>query len=429
MTEQDLTRHQAKFTHPSHSSVSSEGHLNWFRQLDDLLTATTALWQVTAFDCDRLPWEAQFPALAAKVWSIADDELDDIDAKQTVLVSTLAEAIGADFPALIQALPLLVRRLPEIADDQRAQPLLSAADEPHFSAHIKGRKWQQISLFTGALSPKPLPFLEWCAGKGHLGRLIAKVRNTDVLSLEWQADLCEQGRVFANKWQLKQTFVCDNAFAPQVMPFKPKQHAVALHACGDLHVRLLRQAAQAGTEAISISPCCYHLIQASHYLPLSAVGQKSCLCLRRHDLQLPLQLSVIANAKQQALRHQEIAWRLAFDSLQRDIRGIDCYLPLPAIKQSQLTGQFADFCRWAAECKSLPLPATIDYGHYLALGLQRQRLTRRIDLVAHLFRLALEQWLLLDRVRFLEEQGYRVSLSEFCPIEITPRNALIRAEK
>jgi cysteine sulfinate desulfinase/cysteine desulfurase-like protein len=67
--------------------------------------------------------------------------------------------------------------------------------------------------------------------------------------------------------------------------------------------------------------------------------------------------------------------------------------------------------------------------HYLHRGIERQRLTKRIDLVAHLFRRALEHWLLLDRVCFLQEQGYQVTLTEFCANSVTPRNALIQAIK
>jgi hypothetical protein len=146
-------------------------------------------------------------------------------------------------------------------------------------------------------------------------------------------------------------------------------------------------------------------------------------------LQLPLQQSVIANPKQQALRHQEIAWRLGFDALQRSSRGIDAYLPLPAIKQSQLSGEFTEFCHWAAAQKAVTLDADCDFDVWLEIGKQRQRLTRRIDLAAHLFRRALELWLILDRCCFLQESGYRVTLREFCANSVTPRNALILAQK
>ena len=157
--------------------------------------------------------------------------------------------------------------------------------------------------------------------------------------------------------------------------------------------------------------------------------KKSAIKLSRHDLQLPLHQRVIASPKQQALRHQEIASRLGFDALQRQCRQIDEYLHLPSLKQSQLSGSFSHFCLWAAETKALKLTQNCDFDAWLEVGHKRQQLTRRIDLVAHLFRAVLEQWLILDRVCFLQEQGYGVRVGEFCTNSVTPRNALILAQK
>ena len=431
-----------------------------FSKLNQLLEKSAALWQVRAFEVNALPWAQDFPQLAEAVWALADDELDGLDAEQSLLVKTLSPALNRDLRALGQDwdLSLLTAAIADITItdttkvDKAQDSGLSFDDEAHFSAHIKGRKWQQITAFVQHLPQLNLPVLEWCAGKGHLGRLIAKARGADVLSLEWQAPLCEAGQAFADKWQLSQTFICADAFAigaehraiatvetpvehPSAAnplttnPLTAQQQAVALHACGDLHVRLLTLAAEAGTQALAISPCCYHLIQASHYQPLSILAQQSSLKLSRHDLQLPLQQSVIANPKQQALRHQEIAWRLGFDALQRECRQIDEYLPLPSLKQSQLSGSFTDFCLWAAETKAVNLAKNRDFEAWLDVGRQRQQLTRRIDLVAHLFRSALEQWLILDRACFLQEQGYGVCVGEFCANSVTPRNTLILAQK
>lgn len=450
-----------------------------FSELNQLLEKSAALWQVRAFEVNALPWAQDFPQLAEAVWELADDELDGLDAEQSLLVKALSPALSQDLRALGQDwdLSLLTASIaertvfndktvtdkadvaePSLADNTAAQQGgLSFDDEAHFSAHIKGRKWQQITAFVQHLPQLNLPVLEWCAGKGHLGRLIAKARSAEVVSLELQAPLCEAGQAFADKWQLSQTFICADAFAigaehavtntpittstttttveaqaehaSNANPLTAQQQAVALHACGDLHVRLLTLAAEAGTQALAISPCCYHLIQASHYQPLSILAQQSSLKLSRHDLQLPLQQSVIANPKQQALRHQEIAWRLGFDALQRECRQIDEYLPLPSLKQSQLSGSFTDFCLWAAETKAVNLAKNRDFEAWLDVGRQRQQLTRRIDLVAHLFRSALEQWLILDRACFLQEQGYGVCVGEFCANSVTPRNTLILAQK
>ncbi|TVL18417.1 hypothetical protein AYI92_11560 [Shewanella xiamenensis] len=429
-----------------------------FIQLDKLLEQSRALWQVRAFEAKALPWAAQFPRLATTLWALDDAVLDSLDAEQSALVDALSPALKQDLAALglDWDLSLLLSSFAELSlgydidsdigfdigsDDieTATSTNIDLAELAHFSAHIKGRKWEQITAFVQHLPDAGLPVLEWCAGKGHLGRLIAKARGVDVLSLEWQAMLCEEGQAFADKWQLSQRFICADAFAiqdnahentaHQTNPFCAQQQAVALHACGDLHVRLLQLAAAAGTQALAISPCCYHLIQANQYQGLSTLAKHSALRLSRHDLQLPLQQSVVANPKQQALRHQEIAWRLGFDALQRSYRGIDAYLPLPAIKQSQLSGEFAEFCHWAAAQKAVTLDADCDFDAWLEIGKQRQRLTRRIDLAAHLFRRALELWLILDRCCFLQESGYRVTLREFCANSVTPRNALILAQK
>lgn len=417
-----------------------------FSRLNRLLELSQPLWQVRAFEANALPWQAQFPTLAKALWALDDTMLDVLDAEQAALVDALSPALRQDLSALGQNwdLSLLTPVLSTPSVKCFAPINIDFTESAHFRTHIKGRKWEQITAFVQHLPNYGLPVLEWCAGKGHLGRLIAKARGVEVLSLEWQAMLCKEGQAFADKWQLSQRFICADAFSISTKansvegghletrilnPFTAEQQAVALHACGDLHVRLLQLATAAGTRALAISPCCYHLIQENQYQGLSTLAKSSALILSRHDLQLPLQQSVIANPKQQALRHQEIAWRLGFDALQRHCRGVDAYLPLPAIKQSQLSGNFADFCHWAAAQKAVTLLRPIDFDVWLEIGKQRQRLTRRVDLVAHLFRRTLEFWLILDRCCFLLENGYQVCVEEFCTNNVTPRNFLILAKK
>ena len=115
-------------------------------------------------------------------------------------------------------------------------------------------------------------------------------------------------------------------------------------------------------------PCCYHLIRTSHYRPLSGPAKASVLQLAKSDLKLPLQETVTGGARIARLREQEVAWRLAFDCLQRQVRGVDEYLPVPNMQKSLLTGTFEDFCGWAAERKGLVLPTGLEYAGFLAKG-------------------------------------------------------------
>ena len=54
---------------------------------------------------------------------------------------------------------------------------------------------------------------------------------------------------------------------------------------------------------------------------------------------------------------------------------------------------------------------------------------RNLELVRGLFRRPLEVWLLLDRALYLQEQGWKVQLGTFCAYHLTPRNALLLAER
>ncbi|MCL2916917.1 class I SAM-dependent methyltransferase [Shewanella litorisediminis] len=403
-------------------------------ELAALLIDGRALWDIRTFNCQDLPWAASFPALASCVLALEDEALEALDASQDTLYETLRPALETDLrqAGLSWNSALFTWRLTELNGTQQlSAALLPERQLSRFAAGIKGRKWEQISRFAAALSqsPTPYPVLEWCAGKGHLGRLVGAVSHKPVLSLEWQAQLCQDGEKEAQKRGVNQRFVCADAFSGEAELLQGEQHALALHACGELHLVLLRRAAAAQTSAISLSPCCYHLIQGEQYAGLSASARATGLVMDKHGLQLPLNHSVVASAKENQDRLKEVQWRLGFDSLQRHLRGEDTYLPLPSLRQSQLSGSFDAFCRWACELKGVPLPEDFGGEPWLALGRQRQRLTRRLDLVAHLFRPVIEQYLLLDRAAYLLEAGYRVSLSAFCPAEVTPRNALIDARR
>ena len=56
-------------------------------------------------------------------------------------------------------------------------------------------------------------------------------------------------------------------------------------------------------------------------------------------------------AEARRLREQEVIWRLAFDCLQREVRGVDEYLPVPNLQKSLLAGSCEALCDWAAERK------------------------------------------------------------------------------
>jgi hypothetical protein len=204
---------------------------------------------------------------------------------------------------------------------------------------------------------------------------------------------------------------------------------VALHACGDLHVRLMQLASAAGCQQMAIAPCCYNRINRSEYQALSSAGLRSVLQLSLEDLALPMSETVTAGARVRRQRDTSMARRLAFDLLQRQVRGIDEYLPTPSLPSAWLDKPFADYCRDLAALKELSTVGAQDWQALEAAGWQRLAEVRNLELLRGLFRRPLELWLNLDRALFLSERGYVVRLGIFCDSALTPRNFLLLAER
>jgi len=155
--------------------------LSRFLARDRLLLPTQPLWRVQPFHHLDLPWldthPAQCEALSALDLPALQGLEQDALGRQALLWPLVPQA--AELAALCR-LPRLPSSAPAVAP-----------------AHVPGRKWAQIWAFAQQLDMaswcEPGPILEWCAGKGHLGRLPAR-QGQPVVSLEWDADLCQAAR-------------------------------------------------------------------------------------------------------------------------------------------------------------------------------------------------------------------------------------------
>ncbi|WP_163390125.1 methyltransferase [Enterovibrio norvegicus] len=393
-----------------------------FLALDGALERHRPFWQGMPFDFADLPWRNTYPELC--------DWLDD----QTLASLSTLKASPEQLTAMVkQWLPEAESWLTLCHVKESHHADLYCA--PHWSAGIPGRKWSQIAAFNAAM-PKAngQHWLEWCAGKGYLGRVLSVSRQSNVTSLEWQETLCRDGQQYAEKHELTMHFVQGDAFAPESQRLVDAcDHAVALHACGDLHVTLLKHSVaaekQSGPSTVTVSPCCYHLIQDKCYQPLSTLAKNSTLSLSKHDLKLPLQETVTAGQTVQNKRYVEVTFRLGFDALQRAITGSAAYLPVPNVQKSLLNEGFEAFCYWAAEQKGIVIPSDTDFAEYHKLGKARFLLVEKMETVRTLFRRPLEMWLVLDRALYLTDNGFDVDVSTFCERALTPRNLLIHATR
>ncbi|KTC43855.1 SAM-dependent methyltransferase [Pseudomonas fluorescens ABAC62] len=385
-----------------------------FRALDAFLIEHQGLWRPRPFTYAQLPWESQYPELA-----------------QWLRQRSLAQAEAShnqphDLPAPAP-FPQLARHALQLGtvDKLPTTPLPPAAHR--LNVDVPGRKWQQIEAFGAALhfAQTPRHWLDWCAGKGHLGRRLLHT-GQQLTCLEYDATLIAAGQALSDRHGLPATHRLQDVMAD--VAISAEHTPIALHACGDLHVRLLQLASAAGCKQLALAPCCYNRIQGNNYQPLSAAGRASTLQLSVEDLGLPLSETVTAGQRVRQHRDTSMARRLGFDHLQRQLRSCDEYLPTPSLPTNWLDKPFADYCQELASRKGLSTGEQ-DWAALEAHGWQRLAEVRNLELLRGLFRRPLELWLVLDRALMLAEQGYRVEVGSFCEPTLTPRNLMVLAER
>lgn len=391
-----------------------------FVDLSSALYGQRDYWQTNAFREPAPGWQEALPELHAALSALDEKRLTNLEQDSSELgrfvqsyVPGLAELLEA-----LEGVPKLSRALPEVPKDMR-----------FFAQHIPGRKWQQIQYFSAHTPGRGQRFIDWCCGKGHLGRYMARSRAENVLGLEWDQTLVEEGREMARGLEAGSMDLecCDVLKADVEAHIAQKDHVLALHACGDLHRQLLKAASKKQLQALSIAPCCYQKISADKHSFLSRAGQEACLELRRQDLHTIVQETVTAPGAVRLRRIELQQWRLGFDEWQRELRGKNEYLSTPSLPQSALKLGFAGFCRLLAERKNLNVSVEPDWDHFLRRGEERFAQARRLDLLRLAYRRAIEITVLLDQLLFLQEQQYQVELLQFCPRELSPRNLLINA--
>jgi len=408
----------AKGVETSHV-LTGEALLARFTALDAFLIEHQALWKPRPFTYLSLPWETAYPELAS--W-LRGRSLEDAE----LVHNQPADLIDAPEPfASLAALSIELSAVGELPEHALETP------GHRLNVDVPGRKWQQIEAFASRLSfaSQPTHWLDWCSGKGHLGRRLLST-GQQLTCVEYDPALVASGQALSQRHRLHALHVEQDVLAADAASVISAQHTpVALHACGDLHVRLMQLASAAGCQQMAIAPCCYNRIDRSEYQALSCAGMRSALQLSLEDLALPMSETVTAGARVRRQRDTSMARRLAFDLLQRQVRGVDEYLPTPSLPSAWLDKPFADYCRDLAALKELSTIGTPDWQALETAGWQRLAEVRNLELLRGLFRRPLELWLNLDRAIFLAEQGYVVRLGTFCDAPLTPRNFMLLAER
>ena len=230
-----------------------------FAELDAWLLEHQVLWRPRPFTTVHLPWEADWPELAN--W-LRSRTLEQAEAAHNQ--PHLLEGAPRPFAQLAQrALELSQLPLYQPAVDARLSSTRSTTEQRQtadlLSRHIPGRKWQQITHFAACVrhgwQQPATHWLDWCAGKGHLGRLLAWQTGKPLTCLERDPQLNRQGAELGRQLGVSSIHLDADVLDPDSWPQLQTEHSVvALHACGQLHMTPLEQAARRGCRQLALSP-------------------------------------------------------------------------------------------------------------------------------------------------------------------------------
>jgi len=234
--------------------------------------------------------------------------------------------------------------------------------------------------------------------------------------------LVEAGTALTDKHGVNQQFKQVDVLHDPVTEYLDDRHAIALHACGDLHRELITRIIDANTPGFTIVPCCYHLGRNKNYTPFTT-GLK--LQLPREALRMAVNETVTAHHNEIKQRNQDMAWKLGFQELRKNLTGSPAYQCFKPVPKTWLKDNFEAYCQKLCHREQLTLPTQLDWHDWERRGYKRQFDVMRLQLIRQCFKRVLELWLIMDMAVYLENSGYSVSVSVFCDRALTPRNIMI----
>lgn len=389
-------------------------------QLSTFLVAHEHLWRVRPFLEPHPAWTQRYPEVYDWLVDLDPDQVDALERDPAGL-----RAGPAPLAQLLDhARPLIeVGRLPGAPLSQLLDPV----------PRVHGRKEGQVRALGGvaihALPDEARMLVDWCCGKGHLGRTLALESALPLLGLEKDARLCGRGRDLAAGTDALCTFLPTDVRDPLRLPaLAPLTTAiVALHACGDLGDAAIQAAMEQHALSLVLAPCCPRVGSTTGWTARSAAGRASGLVFDEPALRLAT-LEEVSAARAVCLRRRKLlGWRQAFHYLVQQAGGPQTYTapgPLPPRWQHL---DFAVFAESLSASSGMSIPPSFDAEVTLAEGHRRAHHSRSLGLVRGIFRRPLEVWLVLDRALRLAEADWPVRIGTFCEPELSPRNLAIVA--
>ena len=360
--------------------------------------------------------------VAARGWApfleaMTDDALDALESR----------GLAAEWP---EGAPSSLRALIEEARTVTAMPgLHEGAVEPRrLRVRESARKQLQVDAFTAVVAPlaaRSERVVDVGAGHGHLTRAVAERLNRPVLGLERDEQLAARARTLGDEGA---TFAVTDVLRDG-LPLRAGDCVIGLHACGELGDEMVVQAAACGA-SIALVGCCLQKRRQTVRRSLSreaggndaldlprATPGLSNLTARDVGVETTRAENLAARARRLALRHL----------LEEDGAPLRPGAEIDGLNRRVAQGDLPTLVQRAFSARGRPAPHAGAIAAADAWAAVHHARMRRFALPRSMLARALEVFVLLDRARYLESRGYRVTVGELFSPSVSARNLVLVA--
>ena len=205
-----------------------------------------------------------------------------------------------------------------------------------------------------------------------------------------------------------------------------KSIIIGLHGCGKLTSDIIQYYSREKIKGLLSFGCCYHKIVQDPYI--SQKAKTKSLNLTTNAFHLASRCGKIVTSKDLEKRFLFKRFRYSLHYYLNDNFDYDFY-SIGNAKSQDYLNSFSDYAKKYHKGNELKEVSHITLNDFFESETTRKKVNENIlaDMIRLFLGRLIELYIVLDRVIFLEENGYKVKLSQVFDREFSPRNLLIES--
>lgn len=407
-----------------------------FKKIHDFLTPYKSIWYMEVLNNYPQSLSAYPQQWFIELEKLTNKQLWQIDSRNYI-----DQLNNTEFSSFISE----IKQLTQIERRKLDSP---ASINPSSFQKVKLKKRHEILKISEALCKLQSKnnfshIVDIGGGVGHLSRIIAHHFAINSICLDMNKDFQEIGKSRIEKMRLQPDvkkvefvnikFGIDKKHEELLAPiFSTEAFTIGLHTCGPLAIKHMQTNIKYQTKGLLNFGCCYNIMHPQNDVNISSFSKSNQLPLSQHALTLATRGHSKISYDEYQIKEKIKSYRYALFLFHYHELNIKEFIAVGESSVNSYKMSFSDY----AILKLSQVEISHNYSsESLNLFYEKewvQKLVKKMflaDIIRWQFGRAIEQYILLDRAIYLEENNHTVEMKEFFDEEISPRNIGILALK